>query len=234
MGISLLKDFRVLLTLTQQHRGLTNGYLCGDASLIQKIAPIQKQLKRRYEVIEYQAPWLTEQQSWQALKQDWLEVYREFKSRSAVNNLSAHSHVIANILYVIDDCAESCQLYELKDQQDRSIRYLWQDILVAAEDIGQARAIGTGVAAAQNCCSVDRIRLKYLQQAIRRTARNQVGSIQDDSGYAAIGALLETIDKQVLVDCPKISPTEYFNQATLALEEVLDVFDRQLENINKA
>lgn len=223
-GLSLLKECRILLTLVQQHRGLTNGYLKGDKALMGQIHPIQAQVSRSMERLN-QELWFIDSVEWKDIEQRWSVIVDQHQSMSPDQSLRRHSAMIACLLFLIDDCAEYFRLYEIVHEERGSIRYLWQDILVTAENIGQARAIGTGVAAAKTCSSVDRIRLNYLNQAI--------GKIEHLDGNPTLKTLKATIERQVLVESVDITPSDYFGLATSAIEVLLDTFDRTLEEAQK-
>ncbi|USD67822.1 hypothetical protein [Vibrio sp. SCSIO 43136] len=216
-GLNCLLLYRQLLGLIQQHRGLSNGVLCGDNELQKRISPLQGDIQRLVQRINHNHAWLAKQENWLAISEHWQRLSKSFTEQTASNNLQQHNKLIANVLFLIDDIAEQHRLYELKDKDNRSIRYLWQDLLVTAENIGQARAIGTGVAAAQTCTSVDRIRLSYLHQAIERVSTGN-----------KTAKLLDTIQQEVILDQPLVKAQAYFELATQALEEVFNDFDASL------
>lgn len=224
LGLSWLHEFRLLLTVVQQHRGLTNGYLCGDIALLERITPLQVNINQQNKQLITACSWLQDNPNWQGIESHWQRLSAGFKQLSSINNLEQHNKLITNLLYLIDDCAEQHRLYEIKDEQQRSIRYLWQELLVTAENIGQARALGTGVAASGACSSVERIRLSYLHQAIKNVP------YPEPKTDAAIKDLLELIQTKIIVDQPSVSAKYYFDAATVALETVFQQFDSRLEN----
>jgi hypothetical protein len=226
-GLIWLKHFRSLMILVQQHRGLSNGYLCGDQSLQSRIQPLQSKINQAIHQLEQGGDWLANNPDWPNIKHHWGRLSEGFKYLTPSNSLEQHTKLIMNVLYLIDDCAEQHRLYEMKDKQQRSIRYLWQTLLVTIENIGQARAVGTGVAAAGVCNSVDRIRLSYLHQAIDGV---QVET-SDRSASNAVTQLLNVLEQRVNIDNPAVSANEYFDIATLALEEVLQHFDNALHEL---
>ena len=224
LGLSWLHEFRLLLTVIQQHRGLSNGYLCGDHALLDRITPLQVNINQQNRQLITACSWLQNNPNWQGIDSHWQRLSAGFKQLSSENNLEQHNKLITNLLYLIDDCAEQHRLYEIKDDQQRSIRYLWQELLVTAENIGQARALGTGVAASGSCSSVERIRLSYLHQAINSTPN------PEPKTDAAINDLLELIRTKIIVDKPSVNAKFYFDAATVALETVLQQFDAKLED----
>lgn len=224
-GFSQMQRFRDLLILIQQHRGLTSGFLGGDTQLKTKIELLQKDISKASQLLWQKANWSEGIDKWRAIESSWVSLASDFHKLDSDSNFEHHCYLIAQLLYLIDDCGEHYSLYELKDKDNRSIRYLWQDLLVSIEHIGQARAIGTGVAASGECTSVNRIRLNYLQQAISKML--PVGNT------SAIHHLLNVIKSRVTTDKPSISAQDYFSEATRALEEVLQGFDETLISVSE-
>lgn len=225
-GLIWLQKLRQILSLIQQHRGLSNGYVCGDHNLATRIHPLQSKINLQAMTLSKHGPWISQNPDWEAIQEHWQRLSTGFDKLNSSNNLAQHSKLISSILYLIDDCAEQHQLYEVKDQDQRSIRYLWQDLLVTAENVGQARAIGTGVAATGHCTSVNRIRLSYLHQAIENVSQQN-----QDINNAALKELLDLLSQKIIVDNPSINANDYFDAATLALEEVLVRFDETLAEL---
>lgn len=223
-GLAWLQAFRQLLSLIQQHRGTTNGFLCGDQELKKRIQPLQSSINHKITELEKLGGWIDSSESWRSIEDHWQRLSNNYNNLTSANNFEQHTKLILNLLYLIDDCAEQHYLYEIKDTQQRSIRYLWQKLLVTSENIGQARALGTGVAAAGLCSSVDRIRLSYLHQAIKGVVDKQSVSKSE-----AVTHLLDFIEKNVMIESPTVSANDYFEVATQALEEVLSSFDVKLQ-----
>ncbi|MGX9416223.1 hypothetical protein ACWU4D_02615 [Vibrio sp. WJH972] len=221
-GIKWLKQFRLLLALVQQHRGLSNGLICGDKELLHRLTPLSQSINQLRDQLIVQGSWLSDNDRWSGIDSHWQRLSVNFETLSAKNNFDQHCKLITNILYLIDDVAEEYRLYEVKDKQEQSIRYLWQDLLVTAENIGQARALGTGVAAAGICTSVDRIRLSYLHQSITNVVKHS-------SDKKAVVELLQVIEQKIIIDVPTVNAKSYFDSATVALESVLSEFDAILE-----
>lgn len=226
-GLETVARLKNVFVLTQQHRGLTNGYLNGDLQLKAQISDVTSDIQSIYSHLARDSSWIEGETKLEKLNKRWSQIASGFESQSASSNFEEHCQLIKQILYCIDDCAEYYTLYELKDSRQKSIRYLWQDLLIRAESIGQLRAIGTGVAAAGECSSVNKIRLHYLQDTIRK-----MGVSGGDK--SSMNKLLNTVQNEIAVDVPKVNAKEFFQQATLTLETSIEEFDRAFENIYKS
>jgi hypothetical protein len=222
-GLHFLSSFRQLLNLLQQHRGLSNGVISGDTSLKSRIAPLQAKISTQMTWLTHNNAWLANNPNWEGITEHWQLLSKRYESLDSISCISQHSKMIANLLYLIDDCSEYHKLYELKNEAGESIRYLWQEQLESAEWVGQARAVGTGVAATQRCSSVERIRLKYLHTAIDENL-HQLNLSNDKK----LTELLQVIDANLLSDRPEYSAENYFDLATEAIEQIYTNFDEQL------
>ncbi|CAH0528920.1 hypothetical protein [Vibrio hippocampi] len=232
-GLVWLETLRNLLSLIQQHRGITNGILCGDDKLKTRLPRLKNDIHDTLSQLRAIDDAVQEKSSWRQVDQGWTELDRAFsgmtpKDNLSKHNLSKHNALILSLLFVIDDCAQHYRLGEMKDENAQSIKILWQEWLVATEHIGQARAIGTGVAAQKLCSSVDRIRLKYLHQSIKAFVQQSRGQ-----NYREITQLLNIIEQRIVVDKPDIKASDYFDTATKALDEVFQLFDGKVSQLKQ-
>eukprot|EP00487_Bulimina_marginata_P001267 TRINITY_DN1270_c1_g1_i1.p1 TRINITY_DN1270_c1_g1~~TRINITY_DN1270_c1_g1_i1.p1 ORF type:complete len:106 (+),score=46.77 TRINITY_DN1270_c1_g1_i1:97-414(+) len=85
--------------------------------------------------------------------------------------------MIANLLYVLEDEAESSHLSSLSLPTMPNVGFVWRELVASTEAIGQTRAIGVGVATIGNCNSVDKIRLSFLEQNIIKTSKDTLSKL---------------------------------------------------------
>lgn len=228
LGLKLLASFRVLLTHVQQHRGLCNGYLCGGAGLLAEIEDLQNRVSHNFAGISLIDVSLEGSERWQSITQHWARLAGNFRRLKPDNSLSQHNQLIKNILYLIDDVARENQLLLLRNSDQQPLHLFWRELLSAAEYIGQARAIGTGVAAADYCNSLARNRLQYLCRQIESHCNNLWQEISSTEGAPeAVTYLLDTIKNRILGEAPDISAAEFFSIATQAIDILLDQLDRK-------
>jgi hypothetical protein len=227
-GVSYLKVLRMLLMHIQQHRGMTNAYLNGNASTEAEIIRIEAQVKADIETLEAIHSWLPQNSKWESLVDHWLRINSNFKGQNAEVNLKQHNTLIANLLYLIDDVAYAHQLGKLGllDVTDTD----WRKLLFVAEYVGQARALGMGAVSKGHCSSVLRIQLNHLYVKIEASINQRWSDLAKQDFIH----LLSVLQRQVIIDQPTISPTEYFSLATSCIEHVLREFDRQVELIQQA
>ncbi|MFC3116893.1 nitrate- and nitrite sensing domain-containing protein [Cellvibrio fontiphilus] len=223
-GITYIKILRSLLTYVQQHRGLTTGFINGNEAAKLDIQLLEQQIKRSMAEVDAAGEWMHNNVKWSSLLDHWSRLGVLYQQGDADKNFKQHNIFIANLLYLIDDVADVHHLTKITgDAMDTDWRYL----LSIAEYIGQARALGTGVAAKGQCSSVLRIQLNHLRNKIA----SSVDASWPEQSRREIQHLLHCIETQLVVDRPSIQAQDYFRLATKCIEHVLNQFDRQIEQL---
>lgn len=223
-GIGYVKLLRHLLTYIQQHRGLTTGYINGNHLAKPDIDRLNHQVKTAITQLDTQRDWLVDSGKWRSLVDHWQRLAQSYVRTDADNNFKQHNILIANVLYLIEDVADAHHLAKMGGgNTDTDWRYL----LSIAEYIGQARALGTGVAAKGECSSVMRIQLNHLRNKIAAS----VEQAWSDKLRQEIKQLLQCIETQLVIDAPSIAPSDYFSLATRCIDHILEQFDRQIDSL---
>lgn len=223
-GIEYIKLLRSLLAFVQQHRGLTTGFINGNHASKSDIEALDIRIKHCMNDLEVTGEWVAENVKWHSLVDHWARLDMLYLQGDADKNFKQHNILIANLLYLIDDVADAHHLSKVTgDAMDTDWRYL----LSIAEYIGQARALGTGVAAKGECSSVLRIQLNHLRNKIA----SSVDSSWPEKSRTEIQYLLRCIESRLIVEKPNIDASEYFKLATRCIEHVLEQFDRQIERL---
>ncbi len=223
-GIEYMRLLRSLLTFVQQHRGLTTGFINGNRASKPEIDGASGKIKKIIQELDDAGDWMHGNVKWLNLVDHWTRLRESYLQGDADKNFKQHNILIANLLYLIDDVADVHHLSKITgDAMDTDWRYL----LSIAEYIGQARALGTGVAAKGECSSVLRIQLNHLRNKIA----SSVDASWPDKSRVEIQQLLRCIETQLIVDQPSIQASDYFKLATRCIEHVLDQFDRQIDRL---
>lgn len=226
-GLQWLACLSSLLSHMQKHRGTTSGYLSGGSHLSDDIESLQCRVSRDFSRITSIDDEINTNSRWCGITQHWARLSGNFKNHSWEYNLSQHNMLIKNTLYLIDDLAQECDLMLLKVKTGTPLRLYWRELLLAAEYIGQARAIGVGISTAVHCDSVSRIRLNYLCRQIEEHTEKLWREIgENPNQVACVKKLLKSIQQQLILDTPNIAAGEFFNIATDAIDSLLDQFNR--------
>lgn len=239
-----LRLLRQLIAALQRHRGLSNGVLNGDNSLRSDLAHTRQavdQLMKQSHVLDTR-----QREAWDALLDHWGRL-RQNGQLTPESNLTQHSLLIRNGLYLLEDVAVSSDLTQ-KHPALHYVAALWRDLVPAAEWAGQARALGTGLAAQGHSTAEQRVRLRFLYQKIEQSTQRTFTLLQNHAlnfpesklsgvnGCAqAVNGLLACIDRDLLQGAtPTIAAPAFFAQATKTIDQLFAVVDAALGQLEQA
>ena len=243
LNIRQLALLRALIAGFQRHRGLSNGVLCGDNSLSQDLAETRQALDRHSQAAQTLNS--SHSAAWNGLIDHWSRM-REGRGSDPANNLAQHHLIIRNSIFLMEDVANEIDLSE----GQASLAYLpciWREVIQAAEWAGQARALGTGIAAAGRSSAEQRVRLRFLYQKIQQLAGSAFATLQRHAAQhpqsaafqlpqraQAVEDLLNCIDHELLSkEQPVIAAKAYFQRATGAIDGLLALVDSALAQLEQ-
>lgn len=248
-GIRINRLTKQLLLDLQQHRGMVNAFLSGDPSFKLKIEQKQAAIGKDIVAIDAaHAEGLMTAQRWQGIRSDWQALRAQALTLPAEDSFRRHSELIRAVLYSMGDVAERSQIIDLCTADCALVDALWSKLPAVAEGLGQARGMGSSVAAKGYCSSVARIKLRFLEERVSET----IGWVNDDLAHAdlaqaasftrawkethaAVHEFLALLDEKLInAERPAIDAEHYFNAGTKALEAVFHAFDQAssaLENM---
>lgn len=242
-GLLNIKSIKHIIHLIQQHRGMTAAYINGEKNVLNRINIIRGHIKDSINNSDIKLNKNNER--WQNFVDHWQRLGIGKIHTSAENSFAQHTKLIGNLLYLVEDEAEKGLLFSQFLPQFPQAGYVWREVLCSTELIGQARAIGVGVATQASCSSIDNIRLSFLQQQISEvigTVLNELYCLPQyveqhnqliKTAQHQTEKLVKTIE-QKLLSSKKITldQTAYFEQATLVIKSIDDVFEHQLTQIS--
>ncbi len=226
--ILLLKE---LLVRMQQHRGLSYGALHGDNAMQQRIRSLEMTLSETLKLLQPLQGIPYTRDHWNAFISHWERLQVKNLTLTPENNLAQHNSLIKVVLYLIENVAECSDLTRINLSPEFNVSELWKDILPSAEWVGQARAMGAGVLAAGHCGSVERIRLEFIKSRI--AAGLLIRQDASDDTLQPLRGLIQVIDTQIIsADGPTISPRDYFDIASQAIDKILQQFEIRMQRLS--
>ncbi|MDF9773129.1 nitrate- and nitrite sensing domain-containing protein [Pseudomonas baetica] len=241
LNIRQLALLRALISGFQRHRGLSNGVLCGDASLSHDLATARQGVDQHIRAArEFDS---THRDSWNSLIDHWSRM-REGCSNDRTNNLLQHHLIIRNSIFLMEDVASEIDLTEGRAELGY-LPCIWREVVQAAEWAGQARALGTGIAAAGQSSAEQRVRMRFLYRKIELLAGTAFATLQryaTDHPQADVFRLQHReqvvedflrCTKEELLDQeqPVIAAKTYFQRATQGIDELLALVDAALAQL---
>jgi hypothetical protein len=244
-GLLNIKGLKQLIYFIQQHRGMTAAFLNGKKEILPKITTIRRSIQENINKSKLTSS--IDNERWQSFLDHWQRLGTGSVEASAANSFDQHTQLIRNLLYLLEDEAEKGLLFSQFLPQFPQAGYVWREVIGVTEVVGQARAIGVGVATQKTCSSTDSIRLSYLQQQISEVIKTVLHQLYCLPQYLdehnrlikitqeQTEMFLSTVD-QAFLSADKITLDQqvYFEQASLAIQSIDDVFKHQLMQISNS
>ena len=242
-GIVYIGQIKQLITYVQQHRGLMSAWLSGDKSVHSKLAQLKQHILQINKTL-LDSP-VSKNDRLNGFNDHWQRLLHLHNKPSIANSFEQHTLMIRNLAYLLEDTAETSYLTVDHIDALPNIGFVWRELILATESIGQSRALGTGVAAQKFCSSVDKIRLNFLTETMADTTKNTLQHLSslphEESNHKILiinatnqmNKLMTTIANE-LVNAPKVSidSLEYFKLATDTIEPMNAIFEHQIKQLD--
>lgn len=234
-SLSVCSHLLSLIGHIQQHRGMSSALLSGDKSFAQRLSAKRAEIDGLFPALQAAAADELKQAS-PCLTPNDLALFR-FKWRSLVDGLDGmavdqsiaeHGQLIATALDWLDAFGEArVGLASAGNVSAGLVKNYAHRLPALTECLGQARAIGSSVAARGKCSAVARVRLMFLvsrAETLLDQASNaegaKAGSTHNaDAARVAVRALADLIRARMLIgDHVDVTADSYFRHATEAIE----------------
>jgi len=227
-----------LVANLQQHRGLSSGWLAGDAEFEprmlakrQEIEALLGELSPRIAIESEHARPCVNSNDFALFRFKWRSLLDGLALGSVEQNIAQHGHLIATLLDWLASIGEArielAAGYRTGSLPVGVVRNYAQRLPALAEYLGQARAIGSSVAARHGCSAVARVRLMFL--IARSESLLEQACAAGNLGFAgsraksAVETMAQTIRQSLLAPTGiTLSADAYFTVATQAVDSVLE------------
>lgn len=225
--------FNLIIHL-QQHRGMSGAWLSGDGSFVARIRDKQALIETFLPALQRAARREAKHHSPCFSGNDfslfvfrWHGLVESLASKQPEQSITEHGYLIAQLLDWLAALGEA-RLEPLVGRagQIGLVRNYAHRLPTLAECLGQARAIGSSVAARQACSPVARVRLMFLigraEALLEQASMAQDGGQVTQRARATIRELTHTVRTCMLLsDGISVSPDDYFTIATQAIDSVI-------------
>lgn len=255
IGIKYLQATRLPIQHIQQHRGMTAAYLNGASEfksrIMSKRQDVDKYLTQLQNTEQQLGDTLKLKGTTQSLVQQWNNIKSDSLNQNTATAIQAHSKLIADILAIMVTAADNSGL-TLDPKLDT---YYMGAALVSTlpnlmENMGQARAVGSGIAAKGDFNQTTYVRLSVLVNNIENYAGQLKAGLnaavnENKAIKAHLGPMIDSNNKAVaeikdllvneLIKPEKItiSSDKVFNTATHAINSSYKLFDAMAPELIK-
>ncbi|MCL1068180.1 nitrate- and nitrite sensing domain-containing protein [Shewanella olleyana] len=244
-GLQYIQLLKNIITMVQQHRGLSAAKLNGDNTAQDKLLILSRKIFD--EIQQLEVPLLQNNERWLAFTDHWPRLTAQDQKISVANSFEQHTVMIRNLCYLLEDTAEECYLTADYLPNLTHIGFVWRELVLATESIGQSRALGTGVAVKKVCSSVEKIRLNFLITTMSYTTENtfkQLSCLPEENknhqrliDYATknVTTLITVIENDLIkVDKISVDNNHYFNLASDTIDKMNAIFEHQVKQLKTA
>lgn len=244
----ILDDSRHLLALVvnlQQHRGMSSAWLSGDAAFLPRLRDKQRQIEAlfqpllqaaRVEALRHAACYTGNDITLFAYR--WRSLLESLAQKTPEQSIAEHSYLIGQALDWLAALGEA--RIEPKagrcGQLGLARNYAYR-LPALSEALGQARAVGSGVAARQACSPVARVRLMFLigraEALLEQAIQANDGGRHTSDTRNCLQQLSRTVRTSMLLnDGVRVTPETYFSTATRAIDAVIAWIDASGEQLH--
>lgn len=260
-GLQAVMHLRRLLEALPQHRGMANALLQGDESFRSKLMDLQAQINRNMSKMDTlllsAGDSLDAAERSQSILKGWSTITERLNLITAPESFGRHTALITELLYLINDVADAAGLLTDTDSNAQLIDVAINTLPQVTETLGQARGMGTGVAAIGKCDTDMRVKLRYLlgntQQvadevglAVRGALSEQTaGGTYHDTGFAqrarntlddsqqATRQFLSLLDTGIIHEnTVEVAPADFYDAGTVAIQQSFSLLDIILTSLN--
>jgi methyl-accepting chemotaxis protein len=225
-GLQMLKPANRVVQFMQQHRGMSSGFLNGDASLREPIIEKGKQVTNA--LLETEAVLtqeLRESNEWKHIRTTWEDLSKQGFSLQPLENLRRHTELITKKLEFMADIGDKTGLTLVSSE---SVYYLVDTVITKMprllEPLGITRAQGSGILVSGQLTLERRMALTVLIGRITTTLHEVNHNI-----------------KKVVKSAPELAvkltgPTNEFSTGVNGILKLLqdDIFSEKFETPPKA
>lgn len=250
--VNWLKQMRELLELFPKHRGMANAFLKGDSTFRSAMEKLQqttdKKIQSLRQLTAERDDW-SEHQGLHRIEQAWQHIKQNVFTMPADRCFAEHSDLIELVIERLEDDALELSEYFNRNASGKQkqlisiIGMLTRELPQVVESMGQARGIGTGVAAQQSSSVANRVNLKYLHDRALSILNNKLtplhSAINKQQGLKEFAKeryinnaidtsrqFLTMLEKELInTTHPTVAPDNYYQQGTKAIEAELKLFD---------
>lgn len=228
-GLQAVQQGISLMTVVQQHRGISAALLNGDQAFaprqIAKQAEIDAALSALNLTIQADRALASSREDLKSLSEDWAGLRTSVRNLDPTLSYIQHTDLVRRVLHFIGDIGERAGLLEVRDRRvAKLLETLLLRLPLLVETVGQVRAMGTGFAAKGRCGAVGRIRLTFMGRRIEDCLSQIDPSLKDlgQDSQEKVKVLLDLLTSRIIAaEHIDIAPERYFQVSTEAIDACL-------------
>lgn len=240
LALQMVGRLKILIGLTQKHRGLVATFLQGNSTVKNDIQTLRHNISS--EINNINAFELSSEEArWASYLDHWHRLEQSSTSLEPPSSFKQHTSLIETMLYLLQDVAERIELAD-KKQVMVEFYFLWQEFPQAIEYIGQSRAVGVATATKGVSTQIDKVKLGYLCEKIIHLTSSvfeKLSTVKVTTTQGQIEQAQQTCEKltttirRELINVEKVTydNQQYFQLASEAMNQCNALLDLELTHI---
>ncbi|MFT6152778.1 MAG: hypothetical protein ACJAYK_002743 [Crocinitomicaceae bacterium] len=171
-ALDLVKALYDQVRVIQQHRGATNGALAGNSFFESKTRVLAREVNNRFKelnIMMAEVPSLHDTQTWSDINNAWQTVHLQWRQDELIENFELHSHLVHQMLKYIAGIGHKAEdLIETNFHNKALSHYVFEDLPLFIELLGQIRALGTSAAVVGLVDEAAEMRLRFLMGQLQK------------------------------------------------------------------
>lgn len=240
-AFNVIGTLNQLISNSQKHRGLSASFLQGNEEVKPAIITLRNDINQLKSSLS-EVKSLNTNQRWNAYIDHWQRLENNAFSLKVVDSFKQHTALIENLLYLFEDITEAWQQNRLLPMSFNHFKFLWRELPMAVEFIGQARAVGMAVSTSGVSSQIDKVKLGYLHakigqlssQALYQLAQCSGNLVSNEISQAQVfcDELIHTIQQEFIAkDKVTLNSDAYFVQASKAMEQLNTLLDSTIQRL---
>ncbi len=226
-----LLRLKKLMEYFQYHRGLSARYLNGNTEVAHELREKQRLIAQVLPSLALLARHSSLSEHWQSLLDHWQRLFANNLLLTPADNLEQHNRLINTLLYLIEDVTE-LGYWSSRDHR-KGIGSIVA-ILHTTEWIGQARALGSGMLAANKTCDNDQSQMNLIQVKLEHCLQQHSSNKESlDKLFQLKATINNTFLQSHKSEKAPIDSSDYFVIASDAIESYLVEFDSIMERLRQ-
>jgi methyl-accepting chemotaxis protein len=246
-GLQYTTKLRQLYQDLPQHRGMTNAYLNGKASFKNKIMAKREDISADITAIDAIDEQFGEKFKttvlWNEIKKDWSSLRNKSFTTAANTVFDEHTRLVAKLYSLFEQVSNQSGLtLDPKLNTSFIMDTLIYKLPLVTENMGQARGLGSGIAASSNITLHNRVKLGTLLATINNnsnaTDRNLELALAENDGLSeqiselmsertkTMNTFVQTVNEEFLLkDFITIDSSQFFALGTTAIKANYQLYD---------
>ncbi len=254
-GIVYIQSLMKLMQNLQQHRGMASAYLNGDNAfkprLVQKESEIEQNVNKINDLTHKNKEYLKISDKWSLMDSKLAQLIKDYSHMKPKESFSKHTEFISELLLFSSYISDTSNLtFDPDIDYSYMIDINFAKIPHITENLGQIRAVGSGMLASNDKTIESKLKLLVRETLIKNDNESLKNGIEKvfnanlsiktqlindfEQTYEGNKVFLNQLEANIInLNDYKISAKEFFNNATATIDTNYVFFDKSVNILNK-